>query len=759
MSGSQQHSPYNPNPSPSLPYRASFSPSEQHRPPLPNSAAHYPNPSILPQQTHQQFAPNGRSGPAASLPPLATSAPYVTRAGYYDPVESRPSDMSSGWSQSTTSTTNIAATTYERRHSTQSQTSRDQRYAYGGESIVRGATQSPIHPIDPNSRRSYPLPSPTSASSIHHTTAELRSSMGPGALHPDYAAGPSSPTAKKATTAHRGDAMSISALLSNADEPSTDTTTPKNVPRLTQTTKRRSPDRDSNNTSLAMSRAGLRQAPPAKQATTSASSFRSGDADATDTELSFSNHGGSGGKNGSFRGFRYHDSVNLTDDPDKTDSELDDGGFAQERAEYLKKIRKRRLEVEGRENENRKRRRVVFQNHLHDQFHAHAKSSRERARIQFYEDAMEQVMKREEEDEKERKKEQQRRRRREKAEFEKKSRAEIAAKAAVEAAEREAAEKHVRDEIARQRSAERAARDGLDGALGLGPDMHDSDASGPPMVVVDEGGKKRKPGRKRQPKETKETPEVKEVKELKPIIKEPPVQEVYVPHVSKSYNQIFDQIWKDIARRDIPKVYRVQQTSLATKQSNLKKTAQLAAKEAQRWKLRTNKNVKDTQARAKRCMREMMTFWKRNEREERDSRRRAEKEALEHAKREEENREAKRQARKLNFLISQTELYSHFIGRKIKTDEVERSTDSAGPVRSFDDLDFDAEDDDTLHRVAINNAQHAIQAAQDTARAFNAPGPGDGKTDLGNVNLDEGEMNFQNPTISIEGIELALQSL
>jgi len=149
--------------------------------------------------------------------------------------------------------------------------------------------------------------------------------------------------------------MSISALLSNTDEPSTDTTTLKNIPRLTQQTKRRSPDRDSNNTSPAMSRASLRQAPPAKPAATSTSSFRSGDADATDTELVFNNHGGSGGRNGSFRGFRYHDSVNLlTDDPDKTDSELDDGGFAHERAEYLKKIRKRHFEVEGRENENRK---------------------------------------------------------------------------------------------------------------------------------------------------------------------------------------------------------------------------------------------------------------------------------------------------------------------------------------------------------------------------------------------------------------------
>ena len=243
------------------------------------------------------------------------------------------------------------------------------------------------------------------------------------------------------------------------------------------------------------------------------------------------------------------------------------------------------------------------------------------------------------------------------------------------------------------------------------------------------------------------------------------------------YNQLFDQIWKDIARKEIPKLYRVQQSSLATKQSNLRKTAQLASKEAQRWKLRTTKNVKDTQARAKRCMREMLTFWKRNEREERDLRRRAEKEAIERAKKEEEMREAKRQARKLNFLISQTELYSHFIGRKIKTDDIEKSTGSdevatsaaaaqkLGPaahpvpaedgkpgqlVTNFEDLDFD--DEDALQKAAAANAQHAIQAAKERAQAFNRP-EGGNEGPAGNMDLDEGEMNFQNPT-SLGDVEI-----
>jgi DNA helicase INO80 len=247
---------------------------------------------------------------------------------------------------------------------------------------------------------------------------------------------------------------------------------------------------------------------------------------------------------------------------------------------------------------------------------------------------------------------------------------------------------------------------------------------------------------------------------------------------SKGYVQIYDQIWKDIARKDVSKVYRIKENSLSTKQSNLRKTAQLAAKEARRWQLRTNKGMKDVQARAKRSMREMMTFWKRNEREERDLRRVAEKQELENAKKAEADREANRQKRKLNFLISQTELYSHFIGNKIKTNEVERSTDSADvagsgatveagdkdshsislpesmtkaepKVTNFEDLDFDAEDDTVLRQAAMANAQNAVQEAQDRARAFNV---GETQND---DQFDDGEMNFQNPSSLVDGIDVA----
>jgi len=241
-------------------------------------------------------------------------------------------------------------------------------------------------------------------------------------------------------------------------------------------------------------------------------------------------------------------------------------------------------------------------------------------------------------------------------------------------------------------------------------------------------------------------------------------------YASKGYQQIYDQIWKDIARKDVPKVVRIKDNSLSTKQSNLRKTAQLACKEARRWQLRTNKGMKDVQARAKRSMREMMSFWKRNERAERDLRKVAEKQELENAKKAEADRESNRQKRKLNFLISQTELFSHFIGKKVKTDEVERSTDSADvgvstetiksgnpdahtitlpdsegkvetKVTNFEDLDFDAEDETALRQSAMANAQNAVEEAQKKARAFNQ-----GEEGQLQAQFDDGEMNFQNPT-------------
>jgi DNA helicase INO80 len=484
----------------------------------------------------------------------------------------------------------------------------------------------------------------------------------------------------------------------------------------------------------------------------------------------------------------------------KLDAEASDvemGNFDVDRNLFQVRGLKRKLEIDKAETAKTKQRRTNFADKMAEKLGRHATLGELRYREIHNDDAVTAVQEKEVQAEKERKKDMQRKRRREKTvatNLEQKEAAMAKAQAAEDEVERQ---KFIREA---QRAEKKAQQTKIILARGdKGPEIRavspmEPNFSGGMMstfTAVDPDPKpksKRGGARLRKSKEQKQAekdsaeaaqaaidageepaplPQPKEepkiriklnAKESKEAREESPA--TFEPFVSKGYNQIYDQIWRDLARKDVNKVYKMATDSYSIRASNLKKTAILASKEAKRWQLRTNKGTKDLQARAKRVMREMMSFWKRNEREERDLRRAAEKQEIENAKKAEADREANRQKRKLNFLISQTELYSHFIGKKIKTDEVERSTDhpdvaasdtrvahtidlpddSVAPAKitNFEDLDFDAEDESALKAAAMANAQNAIQEAQNKARAFN-------KQDEGPDMDEEGEMNFQNP--------------
>lgn len=470
---------------------------------------------------------------------------------------------------------------------------------------------------------------------------------------------------------------------------------------------------------------------------------------------------------------------------------------------------KRVLEFENAELNRQKRRRVDMLESFKHSFATKVAEGNDRFRMIYESSAQQDVHDKEVFDEKERKKDMQRKRRREQTirnELQKKQEAEAKAEQAEDSAERERLRREAEKHRKKIKTTERALHRGnstqeISEVTAIAPNLEGGTTSSfqvgatespePPKSKKKAGGSSRPKKSKEQKQQEKDKAEA----AFAAMDKEEPVRiapkeetrkEVVKkegkasrskeltpaspasPYDSKGYVQIYEQIWRDMARKDIPKVYRIKAVSLSTRQENLRKTAQLASKQARKWQERTNKSMKDTQARAKRTMREMMSFWKRNEREERDLRRLAEKKEIEDAKRAEAEREANRQKRKLNFLISQTELYSHFIGRKIKTDEVERATndpdvaasnekvqpgdpnahtvnlpDSVANVNrkvtNFEDLDFDAEDESVLQEAAMANAQNAIQEAQDKARAFN-----DSENKM--AAFDDGELNFQNPT-------------
>ncbi|KAI8324709.1 hypothetical protein GQ54DRAFT_55847 [Martensiomyces pterosporus] len=198
-------------------------------------------------------------------------------------------------------------------------------------------------------------------------------------------------------------------------------------------------------------------------------------------------------------------------------------------------------------------------------------------------------------------------------------------------------------------------------------------------------------------------------------------------------------LWSRMAVEQVPRAFRHMQANIIVRNANMRKVTHLCQREVRRVygpaPTRTNqlnpqqpifvqRPPKELLTRARRSMREMLLFWKRHEKEEREMRKRAEKEAAERQRQEEEAREARRQARKLNFLITQTELYSHFIGNKIgegasAPDEGhDENAEDGGGQMAFSAIDFDDEDDASLAAHARQSAQNALAQQQAQTRQF-----------------------------------------
>ncbi|WVF69267.1 hypothetical protein IAT40_004043 [Kwoniella sp. CBS 6097] len=233
------------------------------------------------------------------------------------------------------------------------------------------------------------------------------------------------------------------------------------------------------------------------------------------------------------------------------------------------------------------------------------------------------------------------------------------------------------------------------------------------------------------------------------------------------------QVWSSIVR-DVPKIYRVFQgyDSMAKQSASRKAQAAVRNGHGQRnlksLQKSGNRVNKDAISKGKRIVKEMLVFWKKNEKDELLARKKAEKEALEKAKAEEEARETKRQARKLNFLLTQTELYSHFIGKKIKTHEAEQAEGMekvpeepkhpdaeiglGDDGEALPDIDYDDDDEANLRRHAARGAHAAVQAAKDKAAAFDASTAQRGAVE--DDTMDGDELNFQNPSLGEDSITI-----
>ncbi|XP_014251145.1 putative DNA helicase Ino80 isoform X2 [Cimex lectularius] len=181
------------------------------------------------------------------------------------------------------------------------------------------------------------------------------------------------------------------------------------------------------------------------------------------------------------------------------------------------------------------------------------------------------------------------------------------------------------------------------------------------------------------------------------------------------------KIWANMAKKEVGKVQRYKMNNHKEVLTSCKRVANYCMRHWRQKAMQSQKNMKEVIWRAKRLTREMQMYWKRFERVERETRRRMEKEAEEQRKLDVELMEAKRQQRKLNFLITQTELYAHFMSRKLGGGSAEEQLrilnqleEDANPrLAGIDDYDCEVEKDKVRIKV-----EKACSAEEERAKEF-----------------------------------------
>ncbi|XP_044313365.1 chromatin-remodeling ATPase INO80 isoform X2 [Drosophila rhopaloa] len=181
------------------------------------------------------------------------------------------------------------------------------------------------------------------------------------------------------------------------------------------------------------------------------------------------------------------------------------------------------------------------------------------------------------------------------------------------------------------------------------------------------------------------------------------------------------RIWQIMSKKESGRLQRIKSNNHKEMLANCKRVAGMCAKVVRQRAINSQRIMKETVWRAKRLTREMLAYWKRYERVERDQRRKQEREAEEQRKQDVELIEVKRQQRKLNFLITQTELYAHFMSKKLGQGSEEDQLRILSQLDEETNARLAVQDDydpGEMKLLAQENAEAAMQRDLDKTRAF-----------------------------------------
>ena len=182
-------------------------------------------------------------------------------------------------------------------------------------------------------------------------------------------------------------------------------------------------------------------------------------------------------------------------------------------------------------------------------------------------------------------------------------------------------------------------------------------------------------------------------KEALKAIEEKRAKYKHLPKANKEKmdNMNLQKHWMWIVKKEIPKVYKLYQKCKTDIDYNSKRFSGLCQKEIRKKVARTQRLQKEANIRGKRIQKEMLVFWRKRDKEILEIKKKKDKVETEKKKQEEELKEAVMQKKRLEYLMKQSDIYAHFMAKKLGlTEEEEKdklkeeeSKDSSQPKNIF----------------------------------------------------------------------------
>lgn len=197
--------------------------------------------------------------------------------------------------------------------------------------------------------------------------------------------------------------------------------------------------------------------------------------------------------------------------------------------------------------------------------------------------------------------------------------------------------------------------------------------------------------------------------------------------IEKEEMEKIGKVWVNIVRRDLPKHHRIFTTFHRKQIIDAKRFSENCQREVKLKVSRSLKFMRGSSIRTRKLARDMLLYWKRVDKEMAEVKKKEEREAAEALRREQELREAKRQQQRLNFLIQQTELYSHFMQNKANSQPLEpmsvgdEKPGSQEMLLSPSDAEPSEQEDPEeaeLKKEALKAAQNAVSKQKKLTSAF-----------------------------------------